>query len=169
MVDFARMLSIEDLRWTALAGGYKALFDPRPLLARLATEQDTSKTWKELWEELHHQGDVGEASYAAVPFIVEIHRMRGVVNWNTYAIVAIIELARTAGDNPEVPKWFEQDYFHAVLELAGIGTCEILKSEDMDTSRAILSVLAIARNLRNHGKLLMDYSEDDLSNIDPLV
>jgi hypothetical protein len=60
--------------------------------------------WHELWDELHHQGDVGEASYAAVPIIVESYQKRGVIDWNAYAIVAIIELARNERDNPDVPQ-----------------------------------------------------------------
>ena len=43
---------------------------------------------------------MGEATYAAVPHLVRIHRKGGIADWNTYAIVAIIELAREKGDNP---------------------------------------------------------------------
>ncbi len=42
-------------------------------------------------------------SYAAVPHIVRIYREQGGDSWNTYAIVAIIELARTNGKNSDVP------------------------------------------------------------------
>jgi hypothetical protein len=48
--------------------------------------------------------EVGDASYAAVPHIVAIHRKRGVVDWNTYAIVACIESARTEMKNPRTNK-----------------------------------------------------------------
>jgi hypothetical protein len=53
-----------------------------------------------MWEELHHQGDVGDASYAAVPELVRIHRDGRAADWNLYAMVAIIELARTESQNP---------------------------------------------------------------------
>jgi hypothetical protein len=89
----------QDARWSNMTGGYKMPFDPRPLLKRLETDSDTTEVWHELWEELHHQGDVGEASFAAVPFLVRSYRKRGVLDWNTYAIVAIIELARKEGNN----------------------------------------------------------------------
>src|ERR1035441_10600496 len=122
MVNSARMLGLDDIRWNNLTGGYITPFDPRPLLARLETDQDTATVWHELWEELHHQGDVGETSYAVIPHLVRIHRMRGVVDdWNTYAIVAIIELARTETRNPKIPGWLEQDYFRAIEELAEVG------------------------------------------------
>jgi hypothetical protein len=30
--------------------------------------------WNILWDDLHHQGDVGEASYAVVPYLAEYAR-----------------------------------------------------------------------------------------------
>src|SRR6202166_34878 len=67
MVNPAR---IDDERWSHLTGGYKIPFDPRPPLAKLENQRDTKTAWQELGEELHHQGDVGDASYAAIPELV---------------------------------------------------------------------------------------------------
>ena len=78
--------------------------DPRPLVQKLESEHYNQEAWNELWDELHHQGDVGDASYAAVPLIVDSHRKRGTPDWNPYAIVSVIDLARTRSDNPEVPR-----------------------------------------------------------------
>lgn len=166
VVYFVPMISFEDARWSHLTGGYKTLFDPRPLLNRLETERDTTKIWRELWEELHHQGDVGEASFAAIPFIVKNYRERGVFDRNTYAIVAIIELARKEGKNPDVPRWIADDYFQAIGILAEIGTREVLQARSTDDVRAIISVIAIKKGLRLHGKFLVNYSEDELLNIE---
>jgi hypothetical protein len=166
MVDFAQMLSLNDKHWTRLRGGYRVPLDPRPLLARLETEQDTTSVWHELWGELHHQGDVGGASYAAVPHLVRIYRKRGVVDWNTYAIVAIIELARKEGGNPDVPKWLKEDYFRAIRELAEIGVAEVFQTDDADNVRAILSILAIEKGLRTHGRFLVNYTDAELLDIE---
>ena len=157
------MFGLDDIRWNNLTGGYKTPFDPRPLLTRLATEPDAATVWHELWEELHHQGDVGEASYAVIPHLVRIHRMRGVVDdWNTYAVVAIIELARPEPRNPKIPEWLEQDYFRAIEELAEVGIAEISRTKEPDAVRAKLSVIAIAKGLRNHGRFLVNYSESEI-------
>jgi len=161
------MLNLNDDRWNNLTGGYRMKCDPRPLLAKLEAGQDEATTWTELWDELHHQGDVGEASFASVPHLVRIHRNRGSADWNIYAIVAIIELARKTGSNPDVPKWLEEDYFRAIQELAEIGANEVTRAEEQDTVRAILSVIAIAKGLRAHGKFLVEYSEDELLDIEP--
>jgi hypothetical protein len=167
MVDSARMLSFDDERWNHLQGGYKTPFDPRPSLRKLESQQDTATAWQELWEELHHQGDVGDASYASVPEFVRIHRKGSTADWNLYAIVATIELARTESRNPEVPEWLRDDYFRSIHELAQMGTKDILSADESETKRAILSVIAIANGLRTHGKFLVAYSEDELSKMEP--
>jgi len=93
--------------------------------------------------------------------------MGGAADWNLYAIVAIIELARTKSQNPELPEWLREDYFRSIQELAQMGTKEILPAEDTETKRAILSIIAIAKGLRTHGKFLVEYSEDELSEMEP--
>ncbi len=168
MVDSARMLNFDDERWNHLMGGYKTPFDPRPSLQKLESQQDTATAWEELWEELHHQGDVGDASYAAIPELVRIHRSGSAGDgWNLYAMVAIIELARTEPRNPELPDWLREDYLRSIQELAQMGAKDILCAEEPEAKRAILSVIAIARGLRTHGKFLVAYSEDELLEMEP--
>lgn len=142
-------------------------FDPRPALRKLEHEEDTATAWEELWNELHHQGDVGDASYAAVPELVRIYRNGGGAGWNLYAMVAIIELARTEPQNPELPDWLREDYLRSIQELAQMGTKDIWSAEDADAKLSILSVVAIARGLRRHGKFLALYSEDELLELEP--
>ncbi len=149
-----------------MTAGYRVPFDPRPLLKRLETDGDATEVWGELWGELHHQGDVGEASFAAVPFLVNIYRERGVIDWNTYAIVATIELARKEGTNPDVPQWMANEYFRAIDELAKLGAKEVFHAEGAENVRSMLSVVALKKGLRMHGKFLADYSEDELIEIE---
>jgi len=160
------MLRFDDARWQDLRGGYRIPFDPRPLLSKLESKQETEKVWHELWNELHHQGDVGEASYAAVPHLVRIYRQQGTLDWNTYAIVATIELARAQGKNPDVPDWLAEDYFAAIRSLAENGAREILDSKDIEMTRSILSVLAIAAGTRTHARFLIDYSDEELTDLE---
>jgi hypothetical protein len=56
-----------DERWIELKGGYRTRFDPRPALSQIRDGVRSDEAWTALWEDLHHQGVVGEASYAAVP------------------------------------------------------------------------------------------------------
>jgi hypothetical protein len=160
------MLTFADDRWANLVGGYRTIFDPRPALRSLDANERVSEAWNELWEELHHQGDVDEASYAAVPQLVQIHSKRGLADWNTYALVAVIELARGKGKNPEVPGWLKEEYFVAIQELAKLGAAEVLSTTKPEEIRAILSVLALAKGARVHARFLLEYSEEELSEID---
>lgn len=118
--------------------------------------------WNELWEGLHHQGDVGEASYAAVPHLVRIYRHRREDCWRTFGLVALIELARGRGTNSEVPNWAKQDYFDAIQELAEIGSTEVMRERDADAVRAVLSVIAIAKGARTHARFLFEYSNEEM-------
>ena len=52
------MLGLDDALWKELTGGYKVPLDPRPLLAELEAGHGET-AWPELWNELHHPGDVG--------------------------------------------------------------------------------------------------------------
>jgi len=165
MVAFARMLSLDGKRWTTMLGGYRTPFDPRPLLSKLEAGEDAAAVWHELWNEFHHQGDVGEASYASVPHLVKIYRKRKFPDWNTYAIVAIIELSRAKGSNPDVPEWLAKDYFLAITELAEIGAAEILAVADPDVVCAILGIIAMVKKLPAHGEFLIKNSEDETLDI----
>jgi hypothetical protein len=163
------MLNLDDKRWEGLEGGYRVPFDPRPLLLKLESGEDVAAVWHELWEELHHQGDVGEGSYAAVPHLVRIYRQRGVLDWNAYAIVAIIELARGRGKNPDLPMWLESDYFSAIRELAEIGMVEYQSAKEPEDVRVILGILAIQKGARTHGKFLVEYSEEELLDLESQI
>jgi len=60
----------------------------------------------------------------------------------------------------------KEDYFRAIQELAEIGAAEISHTEEPEAVRAILSVIAIAKGLRAHGRFLVDYSEGELLDIE---
>ncbi len=113
------MLPLDDPRWPTLKGGYKRPVDLRPLLAGLEDGNDADAAWRDLWNEIHHQGDVGEASFVAIPHLVRIHKARGVIDANTYAMVTTIELARGRDRNPDVPDWAKEGYSSALAELQG--------------------------------------------------
>lgn len=160
------MLNLDDKRWTELKGGYRVPFDPRQLLRRLESGTDIQRCWHELWQELYHQGDVGEASYAAVPHLVRIYQNRGKIDWNTYAIVTSIELARNLGKNPDVPFWLRQGYEDAINSLAMTGLGELPHANEKETIRSILAVIAIWKEVRTYARIIIDFSEDELNELE---
>jgi hypothetical protein len=153
---------VDDARWKGLKGGYRVPFDPRPLLSRLEGDASDEATWSELWGELYHQGDVGDASYAAVPVLVRIHRKHGIPEWNAYALVVMIDLVRGIGKNGQPPSWLKNEYFAALRDLADIGLSEISNAADPEAVRAILALLALVKGARTYARLLLNYSEDEL-------
>jgi len=120
------------------------------------------QAWSELWDGLHHQGDVDTASYAAVPHLVRIHRRRDVPDWNTYALLGAIERQRRTPRNPAIPDWLTNDYqlaWHGIIELA---LQDLARSTDPLLVQAALGAVAIARGLRRIAEVLLDFTEDEL-------
>ena len=77
----------------------------------------------ELYEELHHQGDVGVASYLSVPHLIRIGIEKSISNWRILGLIALIEIERHSVHNPELPKEYEQEYLmmlNRIYELAEI-------------------------------------------------
>lgn len=156
------MLDFDDDRWTELEAGYRTTVDLRPLLRALETAADPLSAWDSLWQELYHQGDVGVGSFVAVPHLVRIHRVRGAVDWNTYALVATIEMARSQGTNPDVPDWARSEYDAALRELGRIGLVELPRAPGIEAVRSILAILAITHGARIYGRVLVELSEDEV-------
>jgi hypothetical protein len=157
-------MDLDNPQWPYLLGGYRVPYDPRKAL--LALEQgETDAAWEELWSELHHQGDVGEASYAAVPHLVRIHSARGFADWNTYALVATIEDARHDGRNPELPPNLRDAYEDAWRKLVDLGLRELGAADDPALVSSIIAVIAIAKGQLALGRLAVTFTEDERKEI----
>jgi hypothetical protein len=157
------MLSLSDARWSQVEGGYRVLYDPRLALAQLERDQDVDGAWSELWEGLYHQGHVGTASYAAVPHLLRVHRIRDVADWNTYALVGAIEQGRSTENNPPIPSWLKEAYDQAWREVPALALRDLSRSEHQTLAKAALGVVAMARGLRRAGEILLDFTDDELA------
>ena len=60
-----------------------------------------------------------------------------------------------------MPEWLAEDYFHAIGERRRLGQRGSTR-EEAETVSSILSVTAIAKGLRTHGKFLVEYSDAEL-------
>ena len=147
------MLNLEDPRWRTLHGGYRVPYDASLPLARLERGEDV---WSELWDELHHQGDVGEASYAAVPHLVRIASVRPGRDRNLYALASVIEVERHRRRNPPLPSWLSAAYADAWTQLLGLALEDVRGVADPDTLHAILGVIALARGQLKLGAWIED-------------
>lgn len=154
------LLELDDSKWKELDGGYRTPYDASIALRSL---RDGIDVWDELWNELHHQGDLGIASYAALPQLVRIMSQRENRDWNFYGLIATIEAARHDENNPSIPGWLAQEYAAAWLELSKLAVLDLWRSEDSYTTQTILSILALAKGELKLGALLsgIDASEVD--------
>lgn len=154
------MLTLDDPIWPTLQGGYRMDYDATPALRELEAGEDS---WHELWEELHHQGDVGVASYAAVPQLVRIAAAATERGEDVYALCALIELERHRKHNPPLPDWLRDSYRSAWVQLAQLAARELQDAPEASMLNALFAVLAMARGELRLGALLlqMDSSEVD--------
>src|SRR6185312_8402979 len=158
-------MDFDDPRWSNLEGGSRTPYDPRNALRALERGGNESVAWEELWNELHHQSDVGVASYAAVPHLVRIYAARGITHWNTYTLVATIDGARRNGHNPALPEYLRTEYEKALEQLAQLGLQELKDAKDPELVRSILAVLAIWKGLFVVAQLVGDFSEIELEEL----
>lgn len=130
--------------WSRLQGGYRSPYDPRNAIRQLR-RKDSQAVWDELWQELHHQGDVGDASYAAVPEIVRVCRDWIEQDWNAFALIATIEEARGSPKNPPLPDWLKPAYEATWVDLEELALKAFPNATDDALICSILAVLALRK------------------------
>jgi hypothetical protein len=145
-------MNMDDERWSNLEGGYRVAYDPRGALQKLASGEVVS-AWDELWQELHHQGDIGLASFAVLPELVRIHKARGIADWNTYALAATIEAARDNPGNPKLPEWLRSEYELAWVDLERLALFDFPGATDDDLIHSLIAVLALSKGRRLLGRM----------------
>lgn len=153
------MLPLDDPRWSTLAGGYKTPYDPSDALRRLEAGEDV---WDELWQELHHQGDVGEASYATIPHLVRIAKSLPGRNWKFYGLVSTIEVERHRKSNPILPRWLVADYKEAMAEMLELALADLRGEMDRETILSILGATALAKGYVTLGALISHSDESEI-------
>jgi hypothetical protein len=156
------MLSLDDPRWSSLCGGHRTPYDAAPALRELEQGVDV---WEELRDGLHHQGDVDEASYAAVPQLVRILGAQPQRSWHFYSLVAIIELERHRAGNPPVPAWCRTDYAQAWVQVLALALQDLRLATDPHDVQALLGALALARGQLELGALLVHTDTSELEAI----
>ena len=153
------MFPLDDPRWSNLAGGYKTPYDPSDALRRLEAGEDV---WDELWQELHHQGDVGEASYATVPHLVRIAKSLPRRDWNFYGLVSTIEVERHRKTNPVLPRWLVSDYKEAMAEVLELALADLRSETDRATILSILGAIALAKGYVTLGAMISHSDESEI-------
>jgi hypothetical protein len=158
-------MDLKDRRWNEVRGGYKDLYDPRPTIASLAANDADDAVWAELWNELHHQGDVGDASYAAVILLADTLGARPPRDWNLFALASTIEVERHRRTNPPIPEWLLEDYRRAWKHLVEMALTSLRSHADPSLVQAALAVVALGNNSVKLGALVIGMDSSELDEI----
>ena len=158
-------MKLDDPRWKTMHGGYRIPYDPTNALRNICDGEDLERAWNELWENLHHQGDVGEVSYACVPYLASIQEQQELFGSSVFAIACTIELARHRDGNPEMPTWLADSYNRAWQSLMSLALRGIPCREDVATIRTMLGAIAIAKGDVRGGELMAEFTDDELAEI----
>lgn len=139
------MITLDDPIWKTLEAGYKIPYDVSITLKQLEQATDAKEqeeVYKELWNELHHQGDVGLASYLAVPQLARIGASKDLYNWNLLGLCSVIEQQRHVESNPPLPAIYEGYYSEGLKILKNFVIQNLSRQTDDITFRVALSTLA---------------------------
>jgi hypothetical protein len=161
------MIQLDDERWKEFDGGYRMPYDASVPLRRLeqaSTPDEIDAIFAELWNELHHQGDIGLASYFAVPHLIRIAKEKRLFNFNVFGLVATIEIERHK-DNPPLPKEFEAEYLQSlkegIPELVKVG---LTKEWDLTLASTVLSALAASKGYITMADAISKMEDKELIN-----
>ena len=152
------MLALDDPRWPSLDGGNHAPFDASPWLRALKKTGPTPKVWEALYAGLYHQGDVDQASYAAVPHLLEYLAASETLDELALALVAVVELYRPY--NPAPLPELQAAYRDAIDRLPSLIADHRDRAWDVRTTQAAVACIALARGRRRLASVYLDLDVD---------
>ena len=158
-------MNLTDQIWKGLTGGYKVPYDASIPLRKLRQTNDQgtiSKILAELWDELHHQGDVGIASYLAVPELARIGIEKRLFDSSLLGLCCVIEQQRHLGENPTLPTEFEDYYLLGLIDLKQFVLDNINGDLDDTTYIIALSTLATCTGRIRLGKAILEMEDNDI-------
>lgn len=159
-------MDLDNIIWRKLQGGYKMVYDASRPLKKLKTadrKDEMNAIFDELWENLHHQGDVGTASYLAVPHLVKICIEKKSLDWNFIGLCVLIENSRLQEHNPELPDEFQDIYFEGLSRLENYLLLNFKNITDQNSIRLTLALFATINGLPNLGQAIELMDEDVLT------
>jgi hypothetical protein len=150
------VLPLDDPRWADLIGGYRVAYDARPLVKKFIDRGVDRSTWKEIWDNLHHQGDIDTASYAVLPYLVSVAAAPLKRDAELYAYCATLCFEEHNGRNPPVPQFLQLSYAKALEKLFEMAIADLRADAPPGTVRYILSFLAAYRGAPDLGRAIRD-------------
>ncbi|WP_028980867.1 hypothetical protein [Sporocytophaga myxococcoides] len=158
------MIPLSDNSWRTFESGYRIPYDVSIPLLKLENSNsidDQDKVLDELYEELHHQGDVGMASYLAVPHLIRIGLSKKISNWKILGLIAIIEIERHSEHNPRLPLNYENEYLKMLDKVSELAA--LITNWDRTFSSCALSAIAASKGHIDIAKVILEFEDEDLT------
>lgn len=146
-------MDIENVIWKDLPGVYNIPYDvsiPLNTLRGTDNPEIVQSVFHELWDDLHHQGDIGIASYYVVPKLIEICIDKQSLDWNYIGLCVLIEHCRYSKTNPVLPKEIEDYYFgplHKLEDYLLVNFKRIIEKTALQLTLAFFSTMKRQREL----------------------
>ena len=155
------LLPLDDPRWAIYHGGYRCPYDVVPLIRELQGNGTSDQFWELVWDELHHQGDVGEASYALVPYLVEYQSRQRELDDRVFHYCVVVDLAQPEKKNPAIPPELEFSYVKALRKLPVIGAELLRQGCPEEVVMGVAAATALAVGHRVLARAYIDFGRRD--------
>jgi hypothetical protein len=156
-------MDLDNKIWQKLDGGYKIPYDASVPLKILRSTNDPKiivDTFDELWDNLHHQGDVGLASYLALSQLVTVCIDKKSFDWNFLGLCLVIEHCRQTDHNPKLPDEYKDEFFDSLKRLEQYLLLNFKSIKDPTSLRLTLALLATLNGQVELGKAIENLDED---------
>lgn len=152
-----KLIDLADPIWEKIDYGYDE-YNSKLVewLNTIQSEPVEASHWDFLWEELHHQNDVWEASYAVIPYLLEYSKKFNDFTWHIFGFASVVELARLDIENPAIPSAFKELYFNALQELATLALT--LPKWNEEQTPVMSSIIALSKGQRVFARAYLELS-----------
>lgn len=157
------MLELDSPRWYELSHAYGQANDiPSALeaLKSLPESAGESEPWFGIWSALAHQGDVYDASYAAVPHVVAALQQDPVqAGFDFFQFPAWVEICRVRS-GPPIPDDLTGPYFEALAKLPSLAALAANGPMTKDKLICCLAATAAAKNESGIAEVIMELTPE---------
>ena len=136
-----------------LLDAYGCPFDASPLIDRWKAGEGDGVVGL-LWERLYHQGDIGSASLAAVPGLVELIEAVRQPDWNAYALIASIEEARVR-QGTAMPSSLASAYANAWKSALQLALRDLAGALEDELVRSLIAAIAHGKGQHTLGAIAL--------------
>jgi hypothetical protein len=155
------LLPLDDPRWPTYRSGYGLPYDVVPLIRQLQQECASKQFWETVWNELHHQGDVAEATYALIPYLVDYQSRQSALDEQLFHFCVVVDLAQPENNNPRIPPEIEFSYALALRRLPVIGAELLKRSGGEHIVMGVAAATALAAGHRVLARAYLEFGRAD--------